>query len=60
MTPRRDELATVQPARALTSGTVVEVVAAVVLAPIMRGDEVSSTTEQTHAATRVATMPHVR
>jgi hypothetical protein len=60
MTPRRDELATVQPARALTSGTVVEVDAADVLAPIIRGDEVSSTTEQTHEATRAATMPHVR
>src|ERR1039458_2632771 len=41
MTPRRDELATVQPARALTSGTVVEVVAADVLAPI-RSEEHTS------------------
>ncbi len=34
MTPRGDELATIHPARALTSGTEVEVVVVVVLAPI--------------------------
>jgi hypothetical protein len=60
MTPRCDELATVQPARALTSGTVVEVDAMVVLAPINRGDEALSTTAETHAATEAATMFLVR
>jgi hypothetical protein len=57
MTPRRDELATVHPGRALVIGTVVDVV--VVLAPSTR-DEAWRATTHIHAATKATTIFRIK
>jgi hypothetical protein len=56
MTPRRDELATVHPGRALATGTVVEV--EVAPAPISR-HVVPGETMQIHATNRATAIFHV-